>query len=223
MQVMSIPKARAVALIEIDELNTNGTIRFADIVAPLVEKYGFLTYPTKAEDFDPEKGVKFHSGKADGKVIDLLNIFPGLITLETLSSTSDSKAILEKLLAWGRDHLGLTYSEGLIKRWGYISHIVFYSEVPLLSMLSRPLQDLAKKTGDFVDGNFREGLVYEVSKVVIGHDPLRRQGSIAGISIEHRANMQFSENKFFSEAPLPTDLHIKFLKELEQDVIAQSK
>ena len=56
----------------------------------------------------------------------------------------------------------------------------------------------------------------------IGHDPLTRKNSIAGISIEHRANVKFSDNKFFSEAPLPTDLHIKFLQELEKDVMEQS-
>jgi hypothetical protein len=221
MQVTSIVKARAVALVEADELNFNGTVRFADIVSPLVEKYGFLTYPIKPEDFDPDKGIRFHSGKVGGKVIDVLTIFPGLITLETLSSTADSKALLEDLFTWGQERLGLTYSAGMIRRWAYISQIVFYSEIPLLSMLSKPLQNLAKKTGEVVDGIFKEGLVYDVGKVVIGHDPLTRRNSIAGISIEHRANVKFAENKFFSEAPLPTDLHIRFLQEFEKEVMQQ--
>jgi hypothetical protein len=32
-----------------------------------------------------------------------------------------------------------------------------------------------------------------------------------------------AKNKFYSEAPLPTDMHIKFLEEFEADALAASK
>src|ERR1017187_4560630 len=90
MKLTSIAKARAVALIDIDELNLNGRVRMADVVTPLVRRYEFATYPNKPEDFDYEKGVKFGSGRFGETVIDLFGIWQGLITLETLSSTDDS-------------------------------------------------------------------------------------------------------------------------------------
>ena len=173
MQVTAILKARAVALIYIDELNLSGRLRFPDIVSPLVEKYGFLTYPTKPEEFDPEKGIKFGSGKSGDKVIDLLALYTGIISLETLSSTADSRHVLEDVLKWGAEKLGLTY---------------------------RP-----------------------ASKVIVGHDPTARKNAIAGITIEHRIDVPFGENRFFSEAPLPTDLHIRFLEELEADALESLK
>ena len=219
MQVVAVAKARAVALIDIDELNLRGTVRFSDIVAPLVDTFHFEKFPTSKEEFDPDKGVRFESGKFGELTISLLNIFPGLITLESLSNTDDSRNILEHILEWAAKNVGLTYSSGMIKRWGYISQLIFYSDYPLLQMMSPSLNKLAKKTTDVVDGLFGEGLVYEVSKIIVGHDPLKRQGSIAGVSIEHRANTLFSANKFFSEAPLPTDAHISFLQELEQDLV----
>jgi hypothetical protein len=223
MKVTAILKARAVALIYIDELNLQGKLRFPDIVAPLVKEYGFLAYPTKLEDFDPEKGIKFGSGKSDDKVIDLLDFYSGIITLETLSATSDSRDILEGMLKWGAKNLGLTYTEGMVRHWAYISQISFSSDFPLLSSLSRPLQNLAQKTGDAVSGFFAETLPYEIKNVNVGHDPLIRSSVIAGLTIEHRANAAFGENLFFSEAPLPTDLHIKFLNELERDVLESMK
>jgi len=223
MRITAILLARALARIDVDELNLNGTVRFADIVAPLVKEYDFKKYPVSSEDFDPDKGIKFHQGKSEGKVIGLLNIFSGLIALESLSSTADSKMLLERLLTWGRDNIGLTYSDGLIRRWGYVSQISFDSDIPLLKMLSGPVNDLSAKTGEYVDGLFAEGLKYELSKIVVGHDPLVRQGNIASVTIEHRSNLKFSDNKFFSEAPLPTDIHIKFLQELEQDVMERQK
>lgn len=218
MQVTAILKARVVALIYTDELNLSGKLRFYDVVSPLVEKYGFLVYPTKPEDFDAEKGIKFGSGKSGDKVIDLLTFYSGLILLETLSSTDDSRAILEDMFMWGRDKLGLTYKPDTVRHWAYISQISFNSDFPLLSFLSKPLQNLGRKTGEVVSGYFGENLPYEVAKVIVGHDPNARKNAIAGVSIEHRVDTPFSENRFFSEAPLSTDLHIKFLEDLEADV-----
>jgi hypothetical protein len=223
MHVTAILKARAVALIYIDELNLSGKVHFPDIVSPLVEKYGFLTYPTKPEDFDSEKGIKFGSGRSGDRVIDLLAIYTGIITLETLSSTSDSRDVLEGILRWGTEKLGLTYKDGMIRHWGYISQISFNSDFPLLSSLSKPLQNLAQKTGKAVSGFFGETLPYEIAKVNVGHDPTARSNPIAGVTIEHRATVPFKENRFFSEAPLPTDLHIQYLNELEADVLESMK
>jgi hypothetical protein len=184
----------------------------------LVDKYDFQTFPMKPEDFDLEKkGVKFEGGKARGLLVDSLTIYNGAIVLDTLSSTNDSKAILLDLLEWGRTELGLSYDERLIRRWGYISHVVFESNIDLLALCSSPLQKLAAKTTAVTEEIF-EGLKYVPSQVWIGHDPAVRQHSIASFYIAHRVNTPFSGRTFFSEAPLPTDLHLQFLREFEQDV-----
>jgi hypothetical protein len=52
---------------------------------------------------------------------------------------------------------------------------------------------------------------------------MARKNGIASLIIEHRVNTPFEENKYFSEAPLPTKLHIKFLEEFEADVLAANK
>jgi hypothetical protein len=223
MKLASIVTARAVARIDIDEFNLKGTIRLSDIVPILVRQFDFLVFPSKPEDFDANKGIAFGSGKVGNKVVDVLKIFAHSITIECLSSTDDAKAALEEILSWCREELGLTYKDGMISRWGYISQITFYSDFPLLNAISAPLLNLARKTGKAVDDIFGEGLEYEVTKVNVGHDPLMRQNGIAGITIEHRANVKFGDNKFFSEAPLPTKLHIKFLEEFEVEILKASK
>lgn len=223
MKLASIVTARAVALIDLDEFNTKGTFRLSDVVPIIARQFDFLIFPSKVEDFDLEKGVTFGSGKVGDKVVDVLRIFNNSITIECLSSTDDAKASLEEILSWGREELGLTYSDGMIKRWGYVSQITFFCDFPLLNAISSPLWNLAKKTEKAVDSFFGEGLEYEVAKVSVGHDPLMRKNGIAGITIEHRVNTKFGDNKFFSEAPLTTDLHIKFLEEFEAEVLNASK
>jgi hypothetical protein len=183
----------------------------------LVERYDFQTFPAKPEDFDLEKGVRFESGKANGLLIDSLIIYNGAILVDTLASTNGSKTILLDLLEWGRTALGISYENGLIRRWGYISHIIFTSDIPLLALYSSPLQKLAAKTSSVTEETF-DGLEYVPSQIWIGHDPSVRKNSIASLFIQHRVNTPYSENIFFSEAPLPTHLHIQFMREFERDV-----
>ena len=222
MKLAAIIKARAIALLDIDELNRNGVVRLADVAPLLTERYGFLTYPSTKEDFDIEKGIKFLGGRCEDVVIDTFSIWSNMLTVETLSSTKDSKETLENILKWGRE-LGLTYEDGMIKRWGYISQITFTTEFPLLSAVSVPLNNLARKTAEVVDSLFGEGITYEAARLNVAHDPLARKSGIAPLTIEHRVNVRFGDNKFFSEAPLPTDLHIKFLEEFEAEVLKACK
>jgi len=223
MRIGAISKARALAMIELDELNVGGKIRFYDCIAPLVARYGFAVFPQKPEDFDLEnKGVRFESGKVDDLTIDSLVIYSGAIYVDTLSSTANSERILLEMLEWEREQLGLTYTAGMIKKWAYISDIVFYTDFPLLASYSSPLQKLAQKTSSVTEKLFG-GLKYEPAYFRISHDPVVRKYGIASLSIEHRTNCLFSENKYFSEAPLPTDLHIKFLEEFEADVLESLK
>lgn len=220
MEVQAVTKARALAMLELDSLTNGGRLRLADCIAPLVAKYDFQKFPSKPEDFDlQDKGVRFESGIADGILIDSLVIYDGAILLDTLASTDESKRIILNLLEWARDEFGASFDPLLIRRWGHISDLVFRSEIPLLNMLSSPLQNLARKTSAFTEKLF-DGLVYEPADVRIGHDPSVRKFAIASLIIQHRANTNFKENIFYSEAPLPTHLHVQFLKELEDDVKA---
>lgn len=189
----------------------------------MVRRYDFKTFPTKAEDFDlQEKGARFESGKAGEFLIDSLVVYSGAILVDTLASSDVSKRILSELLEWGREELGLSFEERLIRRWGYISQVVFKSSVPLLAQHSSPVQKLAAKASAFTEEIF-DGLKYEASQIWIGHDPMLRKHSIAGLMIAHRVNTLFSENTFFSEAPLPTNLHLQFLTEFERDVMQSMK
>jgi hypothetical protein len=206
-------------MIEVDELNRGGKVRLADCVAPLVERYNFLNFPKEPKDFDlSDKGVRFEEGKAKGLTIEALVIYDGALLVDTLSSTEDSKEILMEMLNWGRDTLGLTYAPDMLKKWGYISQVIFYSEVPLLCQMSSPIQNLAAKTSAVTESLW-SGLKYEPTNISIGHDPSVRKHQIASLFIQHRINSRFDENKYFSEAPLPTHLHVQFLEEFEADVL----
>ena len=213
MQLSAVVLARTLAFIEIYDLNPKGKVFFPELVKSIAERYKFQKLP-KREEYEKE-GAVFEEGKIGNKVIVNLTIYDSLIKLETRSNTSDSKQLIEDLLVWGAAKFDLTYTPGSIKRFAYISDLTFHSDVPILDAACQPLIDLATKTTAALTEIWKEPVEYYPANLAIGHVPMVRKNGIAPFSITHRVESRYSENKYFSEAPLPTDMHIAFLEEFE--------
>jgi hypothetical protein len=126
------------------------------------------------------------------------------------------------MLVWGAEKFGLNYKSGMIKRFAYVSNLTFYSDAPILN-ISSALSNLAAKTSALITEIWQEPVSYEPLSVAVGHDPLSRKNPIATFTIQRRAETKFSENKYFSESPLPTDEHLKLLVEYEKDLLGSKK
>jgi hypothetical protein len=106
----------------------------------------------------------------------------------------------------------------MIKKYGYVSDLTFHSEAPILSV--SPLMDLiAQRMSASLTEIWQEPVHYEPLDLKVGHDPLTRKWGIAPFQITRRAESPFSANKYFSEAPLPTEQHISLLEEYEAALI----
>jgi hypothetical protein len=220
VRLSSVLLARSLAFIDVLELNPRGEMSTQDITAEIVKRYKFQKFPKTLEDFKEARektGLEFETGRIGSRVIHKLTIWDTLITVETRSNTDDSKQITDEILLWAADKLGLAYKPGMITHWAYVSDITFYSDVPILDA-SPPLKAVAEKTSRALSDIWQEPIQYYPINLSAGHDPTARKQGIAPFTITRRAESKFSENKYFSEAPLPTDMHIAFLKEFEADV-----
>ncbi len=217
VRLSAVILARVLGYVETFDLNPKGKVFFPEIIPAIVNRYNFQKFPKTFEELDESKGIEFHEGKAGNRVIQRAVIFNTLLLVETRSSTDDSKQVLEEMLNWATSKFGFSYLPGMIKRFAYVSDLSFYSDVPLLSV-SPALTSLAKKTSKAVSEIWQETVHYEPLNLVVGHDPLSRKYGIAPFSITRRAESLFSENKYFSEAPLPTDLHLSMLEEFEAGI-----
>jgi len=220
LQLSAVILARVLAYIEVVDLNPRGTIFFPELVQELVKRYKFQKYPQNIDEFDESKGVEFHQGVSGGNIIQKFVIWNTLLVVETRSNTTDSKEILQEMLQWGAARFKLNYKTETLKKFAYVSDVTFYSDAPLLGA-SPAIARLSANTSEAISEIWQEPIRYDPMIVTVGHDPMARKYPIAPFTIQRRAEARFSENKYFSEAPLPTDLHLTLLAKYENDVLSQ--
>ncbi len=219
MELSAIILARAIASVESFDLNPFGKLYYPDLARKLVERYGFQKFPQLAEDFDETKGVTFATGRFNGIVIDQLMIFAFGIALDTRTTTSDSKTLLTEAFQWLRKDLGIEYPPTAVKRWLYASQLTFHSSAKLAS-LHPALEKFCSSLTDSVQGYAEDAPPYEPTIISFDHDQLLRKHPLGRFSIQRRDNVPFSDNKYFSDAPLETEVHIRLLTELESALMA---
>ena len=215
MRLLSILQARTVAYLEVDELFTRHHILGPEFTPKIAERYGFLKLPEKLEDFlDEQKGIQFAFGRWDGTVINQLALYAHGVAVETAASTDISEKILYDVLSWGANTLNINYRPDMIKRKAYVSGLLFSTEVSL-NALHPKLRGIGERLSSSVADSLGHVFPYEVTGVFFGYDTTHTKPNAPIFTIERRADVPFTENKYFSTAPLPTDEHLKLLKDFE--------
>lgn len=218
MQLSAILLARVIALFEVADITPPGGFFFPELVKEVVQRFNFQKSPTNFEEWTSKEGTLFASGRSGKVTIDSLKLFRDGIQLETHTGTAESKKIIEEMLEWGKEKFGFSFKEGFTIRWAYVSDLTFLTDVEILS--TPPLRNLAEQTTRAISEIVGTQLPYVPTMQTIGHDSLVLKHGRASLSIQRRLDVPFSDNKYFSEAPLPTDVHIKLLEQFEADVKA---
>jgi len=217
MKLAAVLLARAVAFFEVADLTPHGGLFGPDLVREAVQKFEFQKAPTSLDDWNSDGGAQFLGGRSGKSTIDKLSIWDGGILLETRNSTSESQRLLTEIIEWASSKFGFEFRPEIIK-WAYVNSLTFYSDAPIL--FTAPLDKLAAKTSDELSKLLKEPIRYEPMAFLVGHDPLVRKYGRATFTLLRRTDAPFSDGKYFSEAPLPTDVHIRILEEYERDVMA---
>jgi hypothetical protein len=214
IEILAVKTARVILHFPTDELNPKGLAILPDITNALVERYGFMVYPQKPDDYDAQKGVSFEIGKWNDIAIGRLAVFDTGLLVDTGSSTDDSEAILKDALTWASETFGLEFRSDWFNRKVYLSELIIKRERPLTGAnpaLEALAAKMSKRVGEIMDLT----LPYEVVAVSFGFDPFLSKNTMAGFRIERLGDVRFSENRYYTSANLPTQEHIEFLNEFE--------
>lgn len=221
MKLSAILMSRVLAFVDTADLRPTSGLHAPDFVEEVAKQFHFQKYPQTLEEFDIQKGMEFLNGKIGKRAITKLALWPNIVVIEGRRNSTDCQTMLGEILEWATVKFDLNYSPEMIRRYAFVSDISFVSDAPILAF-SPLLQRIADRTGKALSETWKEQVVYELFDLKIGHDPLIRKWGIAPFQITRRAEHKFSENKYFSEAPLPTDLHIELLEEYEAGILALS-
>jgi hypothetical protein len=218
VKLSAILQARVIAFFEVVDLSPRNGLFFPEVTKELVQRFNFQKYPQALDDWQNANGAQFTAGKIGPTTVDVMILFNNGIQIDTHAGTTESKRILEETLEWGKQRLGLSYSPDIIKRWAYVSNLTFYSDVPILS--TPPLSNLAQRTSSALSEIAGDSIVYEPINQTVGHNTLALKYGRAGFTIQRRLDIPFKDNKYFSEAPLPTEIHQDLLAKFEAEVKA---
>jgi len=222
MEITAVLLARIVAFIEVQELNPKGKAYYPDIAAALIKKFNFQVYPTKPEDFDETKGVRFANGKFADGTLDQVQIFSHGLMLDTRLSTDVSEKLLYDTLVWAKSELGLHFDERMIKRRGYGSQLTFESEMKM-SKLNPAVGNISEAISSKLSASMGQAVAYEPIGLLFNLDQSVTKLMPGVFSIERRAEVPFSDKKYFSNAPLETKDHIEILKAFETYLLSRPK
>lgn len=219
MQVKAVLIARFLGFLEVATLNPEGKIFLPKVAAALVERFGFQKYPTTPEQFDESKGVEFLEGQWNGLNVPKLVIYNNGILVDTQADSDESERIFMEALGWAKDEFGITFTPEMIYRRRYLSDLVFTSPVPFVDGFD-PINKLRTNLSDMMEAVLDERLNYAGIRLDVDFERFQRTAPIAPLTIQRRNDYAFSHNTYFSEAPLPTVLHVQLLEEYEKDILA---
>ena len=209
MKILSVGLARAIWLMDINELNPGGKDVFTHLFPALLEDYKFKTAPVAGGDF--KDGFKFIGGefiKDDGTVIGLnVTVFSDGIWADTFSSTKDSEAFLEEALS-ELPALGFAFDQEMIRRKAYLSQVTVKCERALES-LNPKLTEFADRLSSAVGGTRFNMYAIELwPDQTLVHKP-------ANFSFQRKVGEPLESNRYWSQAGVPTEKHLELLQELE--------
>lgn len=222
MELSNVVLARTIAFIETGRFNPRGEVSRDKFVIALRERFSFMEYPAKLEDFDRSKGISFKAGYFEGRSIEELTIYADGVKIDTRSSTEDGQQILTDTLEWLKKEVGIAYTPGMIPRWGLLSQLVVRSEIDL-NRMHPAFSQLALSLSELVTDRVGEQFKFRTSGLTVDYPKLTGERNIASFTIERRVSTPDSENLFYTQSPTHTAHHLLVLQNLEESLLRESR
>jgi hypothetical protein len=218
MKLLSVQTARSIWVVYLADLNPRGT-NLLSILQPLVTRYNFQVFPTKPEELFGKEineikflGGNFQKDPQQNIAVNLI-IFTWGMVAETRSSTEDSDAFLHDFLTWASAEFLMAQYQEVLRTKHYLSELWIHTEKSLNS-LNPKLHNFIKRLESLIEGHDRNSFGFETTGIILGPDftGATRPGNFR---FERLVDIPFKENRYYSAAPLQTDVHLKLLDEFE--------
>jgi hypothetical protein len=215
MKVTAINLARVLFLLPGGYEITSSGFWLPDVTRGLVDRYEFMKAPQTLDDW-PKEGGKFLNGRHGNIIISQLLLLSKAIGVDTRTNTGDCETVLRDVLTWASDSHGLNLRLNPT-RMVFVSQITFVSDISL-NWLHPSLKMLSDRASRFASP-VAPGAAYETTSVMVKVDDSNLKAAPGALTIERRLEVPFSENTYFSQAPMPTSEHQKALEDFESALL----
>ena len=221
MEVTAINLARVLFFFPGGHEISTGRISIHEARKLLVDRYGFLKSPQTIDEWNPADGAIFSFGHHNGIIIMRFVIYPRGFAVETQTNTDDCEKVIQDLLTLAATTLGFVLSRPTLARKIFLSQITFLTEISL-DWLHPALKMLAERVNPFARPLVDEK-TYEATGLILNVDESNLKIPAGAFTIERRVGVPFSQNTYFSSAPMPTKEHQKALEDFEATIMAERR
>jgi hypothetical protein len=216
MKLLTIGLARTQWWGHMADFNPKGIAFYPLIMTFLIKTYKFKIFPDPTKIPAPGVGLKFERGefavKEDFLTDVALSVYNDGLTADTYSSTDHSDAFLLDVWTHFTEIFKSPDYNEVIRKKTHLSQL-YVSTDKSLQTVNPKLRDFAQLLSVTISNEQPEAF-YELGGVSFWAD------SVAGISatpfaFERAMNVPFSENRYYSAAPLQTGQHLELLDRLE--------
>jgi len=217
MKLLSVKQARSIWLVNLVDLNPRGR-NLLFLIPNIVNRYKFSLFPTKPEELDLSKGIKFQLGSFQKNQqfeisIDLTIYNDGLLG-DTRSSTEDSDAFLDDFLTYMAEEFDFVSYQNILRSKSYVSELWVQTDKSL-NNLNPKLEKFAKKLTSLIEGHSHHPIAFETYGIAFWTNPTITLPP-GPFRFERAGEIPFTENRYYSVAPLQTEVHLELLMEFEK-------
>ena len=213
MKLAAMGQARSIWLFPLVEFNPKG-LSLMPCLQFLLERHKFLKFPT-GEELRTQQQYKFEDGVfggPDGQQLWVnLSVYSDGVVADTRSSTGDSDSFLHELLTALSQSFGFVPYEKIIRRKAYNSE-VFVEMEEGFSALSQRLESFLRELQENVGTDNTVPL--EVAGITFQQDSVKLNGAYP-FRFERAGNVPYKDKRYYSTAPMSTQVHIQMLEKLE--------
>lgn len=221
MKLVALEGGRLLDLVAIEEFRPAAGLYWPDLIQAMIDRYKFGIGPKELTEAI-KSGVKFEHGKLvsddDTKLIKEFSIYTDGLIVET-SDTDTADLVLDDFFAWATNTFKLRERQNQVQRT-YTSAVIieFAKEIePALGKLEKVVGMLSAALKDSYGWDYK----YNVSRLAYSVDPeeiphLRNTQFV----LERRINVNYSENRYYSIAPIRTRDHLKLLTAIETELLS---
>jgi hypothetical protein len=211
MELVAIDTSRIVYLTQLRR--PAGQMYLPDAALKLAQRYSFTKLPSPDEL--TREPVAFSMGKFQDVQINEFQIYGDGIIATARAGTEILDAFISDVLRWGEREFGLVQA-AIAKPEKYVESAILVKSTKDLMLAVAPANDVAEIVNKAIRRHISD-VPYRHAGFVLDSDPAAFPGRRKPLRfvVERRLGVAYSENVFYSVAPLHTKDHLKVLSELE--------